>query len=63
MASRFKDNERVIFDTNNEYHDMENQLVADLNQAAIDGIRGVGATSQYIFIEGNAWSGAWHWVC
>jgi endoglucanase len=62
VAARFKDNAKVIFDTNNEYHDMDNKLVADLNQAAIDGIRKAGATSQYIFVEGNAWSGAWHWV-
>lgn len=41
---------------------MENSLVRDLNQAAIDAIRAAGATSQYIFVEGNAWSGAWSWV-
>lgn len=62
IASRFVDNELVIFDTNNEYHDMDNQLVVDLNQAAIDAIRATGATSQYIFVEGNAWTGAWTWV-
>lgn len=62
MATRFVDNELVIFDTNNEYHDMENSLVRDLNQAAIDAIRAANATSQYIFVEGNAWSGAWTWV-
>jgi endoglucanase len=62
VASRFKDNGKVIFDTNNEYHDMDNTLVANLNQASINGIRAAGAKSQYIFIEGNAWSGAWHWV-
>ncbi|KAK4445890.1 glycoside hydrolase superfamily [Podospora aff. communis PSN243] len=50
------------FDTNNEYHDMPQDLVVRLNQAAIDGIRGAGATSQYIFIEGNSWTGAWTWV-
>lgn len=41
---------------------MDNSLVAQLNQAAIDGIRDAGATSQYIFVEGNSWSGAWTWV-
>lgn len=61
-ASLFADNDHVIFDTNNEYHDMDNSLVRDLNQAAIDAIRGAGATSQYIFVEGNAWSGAWSWI-
>lgn len=49
-------------DTNNEYHDMPGQLVADLNQAAINGIRSVGATTQYITVEGNAYTGAWTWT-
>jgi endoglucanase len=46
----------------NEYHDMDQTLVLNLNQAAINGIRAAGATSQYIFVEGNAWSGAWSWT-
>lgn len=62
MAKRYAKNEKVIFDTNNEYHDMDNELVGRLNQAAIDGIRAAGATEQYIFVEGNSWTGAWHWV-
>jgi len=62
VAARFKDNDKVIFDTNNEYHDMDNKLVADLNQAAVKGIRAAGATSQFIFLEANSWSGAWHFV-
>ncbi|EFQ31119.1 cellulase [Colletotrichum graminicola] len=62
VAARFKDNDKVIFDTNNEYHDMDNSLVRDLNQAAIDNIRAAGATKQMIWIEGNAYSGAWHWI-
>lgn len=40
----------------------DGDLVLKLNQAAIDGIRSVGASSQYIFAEGNAWTGAWTWV-
>ncbi|PYH43176.1 putative extracellular endoglucanase/cellulase [Aspergillus saccharolyticus JOP 1030-1] len=62
VAAEFADNEKVIFDTNNEYHDMEQSLVLSLNQAAIDGIRAAGATSQYIFVEGNSYSGAWTWT-
>ncbi|KAJ5747665.1 uncharacterized protein N7511_009361 [Penicillium nucicola] len=62
VATVFADNEKVIFDTNNEYHDMDQTLVLDLNQAAINGIRAAGATSQYIFVEGNAWTGAWSWT-
>lgn len=41
---------------------MDNILVGNLNQAAIDGVRAAGATSQYIFVEGNSYTGAWTWV-
>ncbi|CCF40426.1 cellulase [Colletotrichum higginsianum] len=60
FANQFKGNDRVVFDTNNEYHTMDQTLVLNLNQAAINGIRATGAT-QYIFVEGNQWSGAWSW--
>ncbi|KAF3763922.1 glycoside hydrolase family 5 /Carbohydrate-binding module family 1 [Cryphonectria parasitica EP155] len=62
LAGQFKDNSYVIFDTNNEYHDEDQSLVFDMNQAAIDGIRAAGATSQYIAVEGNAYTGAWSWT-
>ncbi|PYI01827.1 glycoside hydrolase [Aspergillus sclerotiicarbonarius CBS 121057] len=62
VATEFASNDKVIFDTNNEYHDMEQSLVLDLNQAAINGIRAAGATTQYIFVEGNAYTGAWDWT-
>ncbi|KKA26007.1 hypothetical protein TD95_002710, partial [Thielaviopsis punctulata] len=61
IAAEYKDNAKVIFDTNNEYHDMDQTLVLDLNQAAINGIRKAGATEQYIMIEGNSYTGAWVW--
>lgn len=61
VAAKYKNNDRVVFDTNNEYHDMDQQLVFNLNQAAIDGIRAAGA-KQVITPEGNSWSGAWTWV-
>ena len=48
--------------TDNEYHDMDQELVLNLNQAAIDGIREAGATEQYIFVEGNSYTGAWTWT-
>lgn len=41
---------------------MDQDLVVNLNQAAIEGIRSAGATSQYIFVEGNSWTGAWTWT-
>ncbi|KAF3399472.1 putative endo-beta-1,4-glucanase B [Talaromyces pinophilus] len=62
LASQFKSNDKVIFDTNNEYHDMDESVVVALNQAAIDGIRDAGATTQYIFVEGNSYTGAWTWT-
>ncbi|KAJ9492111.1 hypothetical protein VN97_g1166 [Penicillium thymicola] len=62
LATEFASDKKVIFDTNNEYHDLDQTLVLDLNQAAIDAIRAAGATSQYIFVEGNAYSGAWSWT-
>ncbi|KAK4539263.1 hypothetical protein LTR36_000841 [Oleoguttula mirabilis] len=62
VAAVYKSNSKVIFDTNNEYHDMAGSLVASLNQAAINGIRAAGATSQYITAEGNAYTGAWTWT-
>lgn len=45
----------------NEFHSEEQSLVLNLNQAAINAIRAAGAKSQYIFVEGNSWSGAWTW--
>ncbi|KAJ6137079.1 hypothetical protein N7471_003565 [Penicillium samsonianum] len=61
LASEFASNDKVIFDTNNEFHSEDQTLVLNLNQAAINAIRAVGAKSQYIFVEGNSWSGAWTW--
>jgi endoglucanase len=39
VALQFTSDSHVIFDTNNEYHDMDNTLVGNLNQAAINDIR------------------------
>ncbi|KAA8906644.1 endoglucanase [Sphaerosporella brunnea] len=62
LASQFKSDTNIIFDTNNEYHDMDQTLVFNLNQACINGIRAAGATNQLILIEGNSYTGAWTWV-
>ncbi|PSN68918.1 endo-beta-1,4-glucanase [Corynespora cassiicola Philippines] len=62
LATPYKDNQYVIFDTNNEFHDMDQSLVVQLNQASINGIRSAGATTQYIHVEGNNWNGAWTWT-
>ena len=52
VAAQYKDNNKVIWDTNNEYNTMSTQLVVELNQAAINGIRAAGA-KQVINVEGN----------
>ncbi|CAI7622283.1 unnamed protein product [Penicillium palitans] len=62
LASEFASNDKVIFDTNNEFNSEDQTLVLNLNQAAINAIRAAGAKSQYIFVEGNSWSGAWTWT-
>jgi len=62
VATEFKSNANVIFDCNNEPHDMGAASVPQLMQACIDGVRAAGATSQYIFVEGTSYSGAWTWV-
>jgi endoglucanase len=61
LASRFKDNERVLFGIMNEPHDMPTQLVFDNNQAAVDAIRATGATN-LILVPGNNWSGGHSWT-
>ncbi|EJD44168.1 endoglucanase [Auricularia subglabra TFB-10046 SS5] len=62
LANEFKSDSRVIFDVQNEPHDMDASLVFNLNQAAINGIRAAGATSQLILVEGTSWTGAWTWT-
>ncbi|KAF2150388.1 glycoside hydrolase family 5 protein [Myriangium duriaei CBS 260.36] len=62
LAGHFKTNAKVVFDVDNEFHDMSQTLVVQINQAAINGIRSAGATTQYITPEGNAWTGAWSWT-
>lgn len=62
LAGVFAGNSKVIFDCNNEPHDMGSEtVVLDLMQACINGVRAAGATSQYIFVEGTSYSGAWTW--
>ncbi|QSZ35007.1 hypothetical protein DSL72_007869 [Monilinia vaccinii-corymbosi] len=63
LATEFKANKKVIFDCNNEFHDEPTATIyAELNQACVNAIRGVGATSQYIFVEGTSYTGAWSWT-
>lgn len=63
VATEFASNDKAIFDINNEFHDEPaDTTVAELSQAAIDAIRATGATSQYIFVEGTSYTGAWTWT-
>ncbi|ETS76277.1 Endoglucanase 1 [Pestalotiopsis fici W106-1] len=61
LASRFADNERVIFGLMNEPHDMASSLVLANNQAAIDAIRAANA-SNLIIMPGNSWTGGHAWT-
>lgn len=62
LAGQFKSNSQVIFDVQNEPHDIDASTVFNLNQAAINGIRASGATTQLILVEGTAYTGAWSWT-
>ncbi|KUI70497.1 putative endo-beta-1,4-glucanase B [Cytospora mali] len=63
LATEFADDANVIFDCNNEPHDMSTATqTAELMQACVDGVRAAGATSQYIFVEGTSYTGAWTWT-
>ncbi|PMD35398.1 glycoside hydrolase family 5 protein [Hyaloscypha variabilis F] len=62
LAGLYASNSKVIFDCNNEPHDMGSASVPQLMQACIDGVRAAGATSQYIFVEGTSYTGAWTWT-
>ncbi|KAF9474253.1 endoglucanase [Pholiota conissans] len=55
LATVFKSNNNVIFDAMNEPHDIPATTVASLMQAAINGIRASGATTQLILVEGTSW--------
>ncbi|KAF7374835.1 Glycoside hydrolase family 5 protein [Mycena sanguinolenta] len=63
LAGQFKSNPNVIFDVMNEPNTIPAStafaLASYLNQAAVNGIRASGATSQLILVEGTSWTGAW----
>ncbi|KAG8907724.1 hypothetical protein FRB99_002520 [Tulasnella sp. 403] len=62
LANEFKSDSRVVFDLNNEPHDVAASSVVAISQAAINAIRSSGATSQLILVEGTSWTGAWTWT-
>jgi len=62
LAKPFAGNDKVIFDCNNEPHDMgAYSVVLGLMQACVNGVRAAGATEQYVLAEGTSYSGAWTW--
>ncbi|WVF66159.1 hypothetical protein IAT40_000899 [Kwoniella sp. CBS 6097] len=61
LASRFINNEKVIFSINNEPHDMPTSLVLSNDQVAIYGIRAAGA-QQLILAPGNGYTGGHSWL-
>ncbi|KAG9019909.1 hypothetical protein FRB90_000040 [Tulasnella sp. 427] len=61
LANEFKSNSRVVFDLQNEPHDIAATTVAATMQAAVNAIRAAGA-NQLILVEGTSWTGAWTWT-
>ncbi|KIJ53787.1 glycoside hydrolase family 5 protein [Sphaerobolus stellatus SS14] len=60
LASRFVDNEKVVFGIMNEPHDLDTALLLANDQAAINGIRAAGA-KQLILAPGNGFTGGHSW--
>jgi endoglucanase len=54
-----KSNKNVIFDIINEPYGVDASVAFNFNQAAVNGIRASGATTQLILVEGTSWTGAW----
>lgn len=61
LASRYVDNEYVIFGIMNEPHDMPTSLIVKNDQAAINAIRSTGA-KQLILAPGNGYTGGHSWT-
>ena len=62
LATEFATDSHVIFDLQNEPHDIPAATVFSLMQAGLNGVRSAGATSQLILVEGTSYTGAWTWT-
>jgi len=62
LATQFKGNSHVIFDLMNEPHVPTAEVVYEMMQAGVNGVRAAGATSQLILVEGTSYTGAWTWI-
>lgn len=60
LASKYKDNDRVIFGLMNEPNTMPSEQWRAAANIAIAAIRNTGA-NHLILVPGNAWSGAYSW--
>jgi len=60
LSTYYKGNSRVIFGLMNEPNTMATELWLSDANTAIAAIRATGATN-WIFVPGNAWTGAWSW--
>jgi endoglucanase len=58
LATKYKDNEKVVFGLMNEPHDVDITAWASSCQAAVTAIRNMGATTQMILLPGNNFSSA-----
>jgi endoglucanase len=60
LATEFKNDQRVIFNLMNEPYDIPSYQWVDAANAAIAGIRALGA-SNLILVPGTRYTGAWTW--
>ncbi|RMY67943.1 hypothetical protein D0863_07447 [Hortaea werneckii] len=58
LATKYADNDKVVFGVMNEPHGVDIDSWADSVQAAVTAIRKAGATSQKILLPGNDWTHA-----
>ncbi|KAM0743095.1 hypothetical protein ACQRIT_003272 [Beauveria bassiana] len=58
IASKYADNDKVVFGIMNEPHDLDTAKWADTCQAAVTAIRKAGAKTQIILLPGNNFSSA-----
>ncbi|KAF4883440.1 Endoglucanase EG-II [Colletotrichum fructicola] len=58
LATKYKDNEKVVFELMNEPHDLDVKIWAATCQKVVTAIRGAGATKQMILLPGTNFNSA-----
>lgn len=61
LAAHYKNNGHVLFDLNNEPHDLPTEQIVASDNAAISAIRAAGAQN-LILVAGNGYTSAWGWT-